>query len=63
MLHLYMACEQVNIFHSDKQEEKTPDQQNKGAGVGKNRNDGGQDCDVRYEGPDTKVMQSGPMQE
>ena len=31
----YMACTQVDTYHCDKQEDKMPDQQNKGADFGK----------------------------
>ena len=54
----YTACMQVNSYHSEKQEDRIADKHKKRVTVGKSLTNSWQDCDIRYEGPETKVMQS-----
>ena len=51
-----MTSAQENTYHSDKSEDKTPDQQ-KGVSGDTDVTDGVQDHDNRYKAPKTKVMQ------
>ena len=55
-LNPYMACTQVNIHQSDKQEDKSPDQQNRGNSSDKNVTDGRQGYVSRYEATENNVM-------
>ena len=56
----YMACTQINTYHSDRQEDKISDQQNSGIGNDIDITDSGQDHDNRYEAPKSKVTQNKP---
>ena len=53
-----MAYTQVNTYHSDKQESKTPDQQYKVVHGGKYITDGRQDHNIGYEAPEMMVIHS-----
>ena len=54
----YVACIQVNTYDRDKQEERILENRRRGVSVSENVSDGGQDHNIRYGAPETRVMQS-----
>ena len=48
----------MNIYHTDKQEDKMPDQKHMVSSGDKDMTDGAQGHDNRYEAPETKVIQN-----
>ena len=50
-----MACTEMNLYHSDKQDDRKPDQQNTGIGSNKDGTDGRQDNNSTHEVPENKA--------
>ena len=61
--HTAGTATHVNTYTSDKQGDKTSDQQIKGDCAHTNMADGSQDYDIGYEVPKTEIMRSSPKKQ